>query len=1329
MLSQQIIWTILPDGIAPDGRLRLNIHAAIRLTSDQPGTMLGDFPAIAGWADTIAAAGLTLVIDGAKQPGLLQPQPEARPALWPALFPATTPVRSRRIEDFTDRQLLSYPMAAVAQMIEGLQDSLAVAATDDLPTATSLVRGLGVKVPRGLPPLDHALREALDRLAEPAEALARRGPADLLALLATYHRPLEKPQPLERRRPDRRGGPDQVSRWTTPDHVAPPDVGTLAARYDFHDRLAALGQHPPLLRATGIVVPALLPADAIPPGDHALQLVVDWAGGDVPTLADVAPVSRVSRSRRAFVMQDRPDSTQQEGWLKAGRPPFSLITMDVDGGGLAVKNFLANLPAIRSAGFDDSSDDGRDAPARAGLPRIRSVGLQLAWTDRRAAITGRFKAARNGETAIGQAATPEFAAADVTRGWRIDIAEVTPGRPVWRSLMRCTARYDIAGLGTETVEDSEAIVQLAGATAADGSRPELLKVPETVFAWTGWSLAAPEPGRAVMPDDVTHAEGPNTAPPGLNMTAAFTASPGSLPLLRFGRSYRARARMADIAGGGPRLDDAAPAVAISDPAAFARHEPVEAPAIALAAGTPDPGDGESMHRAALRSMDPGETATTRVRRLVAPPRVAVRFAELHGVIDRPGGGPDPALYKLLRDRDDPFATRVVTTSAFAPAGQAPAPVDTHYAEHRATDRLPYLHDPLCAGFALRIAGVPGIDPAEIHRVPLAEGLWNPAGGIVWPDARPASLMAIENGTLGWDPDRRTFTVPLGKAERARVRISALLPHDAPALFAIVERLSRTAAGRQRLAKILPLIRDGQHWMFTPWTVVELVHAVQRPLVAPVIAGLGASRQRGESTALVRWGTPVHAKSTLRWDMGAEWLEIDDSGPDGPVTRMVADQAFVRPMRRTEFPEGQAMRLLGRHDLPDTRARRVFYTATATTRFREYMPPAIRADAARLSRVSPPARAWVPASVPPPPPAIRYLVPAFRWEDVAGPGGVQRRWRWGGGVRVWLDRPWFTSGSNEMLAVLLAPPGIADPSNNQYGDHVTQWGGDPAWATGPVASVAPARTDFLRRIDANGPVPYAFDAGTGPDPAPDGVDLGFAMPLDGLPLPGAALADLPVSAVPHAVGHDAERNLWYCDIVIRPPDSYMPFVRLALARYQPNALSGCHLSPSVMGSFQPLTPHRVASLIPLGPREYRVQVHGVAPDSVVGAPGAGWIEFQLQRLPEGGDPDLDWQDIDALPPRPPILGGGGQGLRRGGDLIGDVTRDLTGTGAVLRPGRRPLQMLPPLITEQTLRLPEVAGPLRVLVTEWESHRREPADITARPEAANRIVYAAVLDLPG
>jgi hypothetical protein len=62
-----------------------------------------------------------------------------------------------------------------------------------------------------------------------------------------------------------------------------------------------------------------------------------------------------------------------------------------------------------------------------------------------------------------------------------------------------------------------------------------------------------------------------------------------------------------------------------------------------------------------------------------------------------------------------------------------------------------------------------------------------------------------------------------------------------------------------------------------------------------------------------------------------------------------------------------------------------------------------------------------------------------------------------------------------------------------------------------------------------------------------------------------------------VAYDAERRLWYADIEVNFGTAYFPFIRLALARYQPTSVPNAHLSNIVLADFMALTPDRWLSV--------------------------------------------------------------------------------------------------------------------------------------------------------
>jgi hypothetical protein len=65
----------------------------------------------------------------------------------------------------------------------------------------------------------------------------------------------------------------------------------------------------------------------------------------------------------------------------------------------------------------------------------------------------------------------------------------------------------------------------------------------------------------------------------------------------------------------------------------------------------------------------------------------------------------------------------------------------------------------------------------------------------------------------------------------------------------------------------------------------------------------------------------------------------------------------------------------------------------------------------------------------------------------------------------------------------------------------------------------------------------------------------------------------VNIAPHDVYYEAERRLWYCDIEVTWGASYYPFIRLALARYQPTSVPSAYLSKIVLADFMPLVSDR------------------------------------------------------------------------------------------------------------------------------------------------------------
>jgi hypothetical protein len=379
--------------------------------------------------------------------------------------------------------------------------------------------------------------------------------------------------------------------------------------------------------------------------------------------------------------------------------------------------------------------------------------------------------------------------------------------------------------------------------------------------------------------------------------------------------------------------------------------------------------------------------------------------------------------------------------------------------------------------------------------------------------------------------------------------------------------------------------------------------------------LTAWRVFGSTEAWLVGALSVHAASTAKVDISATWTDpIDDPTPDSSgVVSDPTEQSFsvavdhvpLAGLAEGELKADGESRYVGyydadhdlvcfapsgtqlgnrpdgavvgadsmpRHQIGDTRHHVVSYTPTATSRYREYFPLSDGAGPRDFTRAGESVTVDVPASARPVAPSIRYVLPTFGWERVTS-GNQVRSVRTGGGLRIYLDRPWWSSGAGELLGVTLANSGAAEPDREEWKPFITQWGQDPIWQTAALADF-PATSNF-----------------------PDATATETALPLDPGPAASPYLSGRLVDVAGHDVHYDAERGLYYCDLTVDCDEAtYAPFIRFGLARYQPHALVSAKLSRVVLSDFAQLTPERALMVTtdPYQPGVIRAVVSGPSP---------------------------------------------------------------------------------------------------------------------------------------
>lgn len=1233
MAKQSILWTPLPNGYDLDGNLRLSILVSPRLHAETNPPALSSFGDFINWPVTLAESQITvsygnnsISIAGNDTSGDNRiddtfglPEPD----IWKRILPDNTFVEGFKFEDRSASHVLSYSTADIAAITQNLYTQLASSAGGDLPEIQTLLNDPGwSSLINSVTRIDRKYIENKDALPRNIQQQFDDFKKDQfkslsvedrkLATFQLFHTPPGVPEVQKYEGLDS-DDPKNLAKWQTFQRHALPDEAALAKRYDFHRIVAAMNQYPTLLRRMGLVVDVLIKADAF---SHAssktLKVAVNLpsAAGNAPLVtrnAVVSPAVQCRLSAKRFDAVPRPsplanDYEVKDGLLVIDEKRFKLLQVDVDGAGLKTMNTARSLKRIKEN--KDQKDPTTKHERVIGTPALRNAGLMLVQSGRGRGLKKAFDRAQKVNTQIESNQASKLYAEDLVRGFRIDIWDDRSKR--WQSLCERSARYDISGLPAIAVDKEEGIVRLAATQSADKtSNPDMIWLHETLMSWTGWSLCAPMPGRIVDPLDQVKDAGAQV-PAGIPLETEFKVLPNSLPRLRLGRRYWVRARAVDLAANSlppieKNLDNLLPE---NSAEAYLRFEPVKAPALALVKPTPStveaPAEGESMNRLAIRCFndtpDKNTIDITQVtRRFAVPDSASVKDAELHGMLDT-AGQVDASFYAMLGSKDRQLDEEKIVSlpPLISTDPNPPPPEETKYAVLKEGAELPYLPDPLCVELAARIIDLPGYDDKNIIRIPVY------AEDGHWPHALPFKIVIFEKTGLApkFDAVKRELRVPLPKAARATLRLSVKLSKQALQLLGVWQWLNSEQKNAMETKAL-----SGQHWMLTPWRSIELVHAVQKPLITPTIK-VKPIRSLHKTYAIPVIDAEVSLKSTQQADLMAEWdepLADPDSAPDN---RHRNDRAYsvkiTDPQAYAGVPDHRILKpdliragglkndlVAGKvHEFEDTRYRRIMYWLEATTRFREYMPPnklkeTINGDEKITDRhikvIGKQVETWIENSAPPPAPEVLYVIPTFHWVR-SETGNKKHSWRRGGGLRVYLDRPWNASGYGEMLAVVLpvVKPGI-QRRHIQWVQTVTplvsQWGNDPVWLSPYVDGAAPKPADF----------PLAR---TGPDPGgawlPDFAPADEARQPDGpfltrsLPHPqtsGNTGALRLVDIAPHDVKFDADRELWYCDIEIKPKRSYYPFIRMALARYQPVSVEGAHLSNVVLADFMTLSADR------------------------------------------------------------------------------------------------------------------------------------------------------------
>lgn len=1287
-MPTESIWTALPTGRGR-ANLTVSVHVTPRLTSPSgaDGT-LADHPAFLQWPPTDLT--FDVVVGGVTYPAsevTVVSTPD--PAVWAALFPPSSPVRSHVPVDRSATAIHTVPTSKIVAFLKARYTELAIGSPEDYPLIDDLLAGgfedIGFHGRTGQERWEAVSGHVAGLIAD-NKVIDTRAPSSAtfdFVQLEDFFASLDGDDPLV------------AAAYATP--VEPP-------RLDVHDVIQFVNQHPALMRLLGLVLDLEVRTTSapLPAGATTIQ-VLPQAAVLAGTTAR-APLTHVTVTPNAVGARPRPGSTHLvPGWMRLDdASQFDVVTVDADGGGLKAVDFAGNLQSRVLHPTEDS-------PTDSAVPTLRHDGFSVTRIGKAAETQAAFVAGAAKEAALAADAL-ELYLDDIVRGVRVDVWDSRSTR--WHSVMERTGTYELAGQTLVVPVTDEGFL---GTTASAKLLSDDLYLGEEVFWWDGWSLVVPRPGRALTTDpdaDDPLIDRPANLPgPDFDARIHFDVVGGSLPRLRFGFGYRFRARLVDLAGNSRPPDDPDDTHATA-PVTFGRFEPPASPPVLLR--TPL-GPGESVETVVLRSglYDEPAAPATAERHLV-PSKIGQIAVEHHGLVDRPDPDPGLTTYDLLADLDD---ANLLNHEAIDPGtGDRNRWYDT--------DALvpTWAPDPTVDHVALRVLDGPHAGHRELVRI---------GSMAAWPNYRSSRLVLVEgDDPPKHDPTTGVLTVPLAKADIVHARVGSVIDRSLLDQFGlwhwINEVLPPGPSGDQVRGDLAERIRTGRHWMFEPYRVLTLVHAVRQPLLTPeFVNGISPSRPQGATYARLRGTLGFDRHSTVRVDALASWREPVDGGPgspppadvDKPQARVVVDQTAFTLGIEYDGPGLLPTSLAydERHELGDTKHRMITYRALATTRFPEHFTssatfsfagpgstapldtgspalgvvpgsvklsstdssggpigliegihfgvdpttgvlafgdgaaggfPPVGADIAATYLVPPitretvtPQLVSIPSSARPAAPKLRYVIPTFGWEDeeitaggeVVGLSSTRR----GNGVRIYLERPWWSSGEGELLGVVLWPPAEQpDPPDPEDADDpaldadrrrpfVTMWGQDPIYASRSLPSRFPRLASF-----------------------PEAVDTDTSRTLAELDSDDT----LPVNVAGHTVAFDFDsdsgRDLWYCDLTVAAGPAYSPMIRLALARWQRESISDTHLSRVVMADIVQLAPDRVASVFfdELDDTLVGVTLSGPTHTKTAAQGGSdpGSARVIVEQHQPGFDGGLAWQPVgDAIELTATVLNGTGQ----------------------------------------------------------------------------------------
>jgi hypothetical protein len=565
--SEEFTVVALPRSADPGRRFHVSLFITPSLTPDGADGRLRQFARFKRWPDALAAAEIALLggtsADGSG--GQVIPArallDRLRPDVWPKVFPPTTPVRGRPQPQVPD-ELASYPASHIDRDALHVHTAALLQQPVNLPSPTGTgfdelveIQLIGTRPP-GLKGLD------LERLLDLDSDLQARF-SRVLDAIAAGKLDTERFSAVA----TAEGGfleqlVDAHQAQAYYEQLAPPASTSVPSpptpKPDFHERCTQLAGAARLLRWLGLVVDLHVDDLATLEGLRWIRgrIAIEGLAGE----GDPARRPRTACYTRGTGFFARPETDDWgDGWLRLEHRDerFRVLDLDPDASALKLERHLRNL--VRLAAAEKNGDAVNAAP-----PALRAAGFSIARRDRDAVLAAQLERAgeRAGERAQG--VDTAMSLEEINRGLRLEAWDDVSR--AWHTLH--SRRLEIEANGEKVADGVRDVGYVKGGALMqkvdeqgepDANAPHQLH--EVVVGWEGWSLSAPPPGKTIMDPEGDVGEPALEGAVRRPLVLRGQVEPGTLPRLRYGRSYAFRLVGVDLAGNSPPHElgvDAAP---------------------------------------------------------------------------------------------------------------------------------------------------------------------------------------------------------------------------------------------------------------------------------------------------------------------------------------------------------------------------------------------------------------------------------------------------------------------------------------------------------------------------------------------------------------------------------------------------------------------------------------------------------------------------------------------------------------------------------------------------------------------------------------------------